>query len=111
MSTISLHLHLMYLLSPDSSDQLRLDRPGAQRQQPLRLLLAGGSSGLVPGSGHGGHRQGPRLELRLYAGLRGQLRRERRGRIPSDLSRGRYSNAHSRKISVNSINTTSVMLI
>lgn len=36
----------------DPPDQLRLYSAGAQRRSPIRLLLTGGASRLVPGSGH-----------------------------------------------------------
>lgn len=79
---------LVCLPVPDSPGELCVDGSGAQRQQPLRLLLSGGASGFLPGSGHAGHRQSLGLELRVHAGVRGELRGEWRGRLHADLQRG-----------------------
>ena len=73
------------LSSTDPPDQLRLHGAGAQRQQPLRLLLPRGAPGLLPGPGHAGHRDGHGLELCVHARLRGELRRERRRGLRPDL--------------------------
>lgn len=98
---VHIHLHARIYLSnldrsltrssgrSDPSGELRIDRSGIERQQPLRLLLPGGPAGLVPGAGHAGHRQSYGLELRVHLGLRGKLRRERSGRLRADLKRGR----------------------
>lgn len=72
-------------VSTDPSDQLCLHGAGAQRRCPLRLLLAGGAARLLPGSGHAGCRHGDGLELRVHAGVGGQLRRERRGGLRAAL--------------------------
>lgn len=73
----------------DPSDQLRLHGAGAERRPAVRLLLSGGPSGQLPGSGHGGHRQDHGLELRLHGGVGGQLWREGRGCLHAALQRGR----------------------
>lgn len=73
----------------DPPDQLCLHCPGAKRQEPLRVLLPRGAAWLLPGPGNGGHSQSHGLELRLHAGLRGQLRRERRRCLPPDIQRSR----------------------
>lgn len=91
------HLHAPVLTFPvsfhsppaDPSDQLRLHGAGAERRPAVRLLLSGGPSGQLPGSGHGGHCQDHGLELRLNGGVGRQLRREGRGRLHAALQRGR----------------------
>lgn len=77
------------LCHSDPSDQLRLDGARAERQQPLRLLLPRGTARLLPGPGHDGHRHRHGVELRVNAGLGGQLRGERRGGLHPDLQRNR----------------------
>uniref|UniRef100_A0A8B9EQ79 Glutamate metabotropic receptor 4 n=1 Tax=Anser cygnoides TaxID=8845 RepID=A0A8B9EQ79_ANSCY len=74
---------------PDPPDQLRINRPGPERQQPLRLLLSRRPVRHLPGPSHGGHRQSPQVELRLHLGLRGQLRREWRGGLHPEVQGGR----------------------
>lgn len=81
--------HQRPLSPPDPPDQLRLHSPRPERQQPLRLLLPSGALGHVPGPGHGGHRPCPQVELRVHAGLGGQLRRERRGGLHPEVPGGR----------------------
>lgn len=73
----------------DPPDQLCIDCPGAEWQKPLRVLLPCGASWLLPGSGHGGHCQEHGVELRVHAGIWGQLWRERSGCLPPDLQRSR----------------------
>ena len=74
----------------DPPDQLRLYGPRAEWQHSLRLLLPRGTAGLLPGPGHDGHRHGDGVELRVHAGLGGQLRREWRGGLHTDLKRNWY---------------------
>lgn len=68
--------HFIPNVFADPSDQLRLYSARAQRCGPIRFLLEGGASRLVPGSGHAGRRHGDGLELCVHAGVGGQLWRE-----------------------------------
>lgn len=87
-------LRRLYFCPPscftDPSGELRLHGSRAQRQHPLRLLLQSGSSGHLPGPGHGGHRQSHALELRVHRSFWGKLRRERRGCVHSEVAGGRW---------------------
>lgn len=65
-----------FRLSKDSADKLRVDGDRTERQVALRLLLPGRSAGHLPGPGPRRRRQEVRLDVRVHARRRRQLRRE-----------------------------------
>lgn len=80
---------ILFFLCADTTSELRLHRPRAERQHAVRLLLTRGAARHLPGPGYGGHRQGHAMELCVHSGLRGELRGKWRGRIHSEVEGGR----------------------